>query len=337
MGRSISVSETMTLISSKLSTLVPFSSCALFLRGDDDTLRCRFAMGLESQLLENAIIKDGCGLSGWVTRHGRPLVNGVAIVEFRAAGHVAVGTALESALVCPLSVGDRAIGAIAVYHVDAGCYTEDHRRVVEEISRQAAAVVQNSLVFEQACDEAMRDGLTGLANTRVLQSHVSRELDRARRTGSQFSVVLLDLDEFKGINDQHGHLSGDRALQEVARALRETTRPYDVCVRYGGDEFVVLLVSGGRDEAEQQRRRLQDAVAAIAFEGQDGRRIPLNVSAGAAVFPDDGETYERLLARADRRMYREKAQRKWPQGRGVVNISAHLGGARQARYSAVSS
>ncbi len=221
--------------------------------------------------------------------------------------------------------------------MEAGCYTEDHRRVVEEISRQAAAVVQNSLVFEQACDEAMRDGLTGLANTRVLQSHVSRELDRARRTGSQFSLVLLDLDEFKGINDQHGHLSGDRALQEVARALRETTRPYDVCVRYGGDEFVVLLVSGGRDEAEQQRRRLQDAVAAIAFEGQDGRRIPLNVSAGAAVFPDDGETYERLLARADRRMYREKAQRKWPQGRGVVNISAHLEGARQARYSAVSS
>ena len=67
--------------------------------------------------------------------------------------------------------------------------------------------------------------------------------------------MLLDLDEFKGINDEHGHLSGDRALQEVANALRETTRPYDVCVRYGGDEFVVLLASNGRAEAEQQRRR----------------------------------------------------------------------------------
>ena len=324
MGRSISVSETMTLISSKLSTLVPFSSCALFLRGDDDTLRCRFASGLASHLLENAVIKDGCGLSGWVTRHGRPLVNGVAVVELQAAGHVAVDTPLESALICPLSAGDRAIGAIAVYHVQAGCYTDDHRRVVEEISRQAAAVVQNSLVFEQACDEAMKDGLTGLANTRALRSHVARELDRARRTNSQFSLVLLDLDEFKSINDEHGHIAGDRALQEVARALRSTTRPYDACVRYGGDEFVVLLASGGREEAEEQRRRLQDAVAAIKFEGQDGRRIHLNVSAGAAVFPDDGETYERLLARADRRMYRDKAQRKLPRSRSVIHIAAHL-------------
>ena len=333
MGGSISVSETMALIGSRLSTLVPFSSCALFVRGDGDTLRCRYASGLGSQLLESAIMKEGLGLSGWVMRHRRPLVNGVAALEFHAATQAAVETELESALVCPLSVGDEVIGTIAVYHVEAGCYTEDHRRVLEEISRQAAAVVQNALVFEQACDNAMRDTLTGLANTRALQSHVTRELDRARRAGSQFSLVLLDLDDFKGINDQHGHLSGDRALQEVANALRETTRPYDVCVRYGGDEFVVLLASNGRAEAEQQRRRLQDAVSAIRFETLTGELVPLNVSAGAAVYPDDGETYERLLARADRRMYRDKAQRKAPPTLGVVDIAPHLEDARERKYA----
>ncbi|HET7221444.1 MAG TPA: diguanylate cyclase [Vicinamibacterales bacterium] len=333
MGRSISVTETMALISSRLSTLVPFSSCALFVRGDGETLRCRFASGLDAHLLENTTLKDGLGLSGWVTRHGRPLVNGVAVVELHAAGHGAVDTALESALVCPLAVGDKVIGSIAVYHVEAGCYTEDHRRVLEEVSRQAAAVVQNGLVFEQACDHAMRDGLTGLANTRALQSHVTRELDRARRSGSQFSVVLLDLDEFKRINDEHGHLSGDRALQDVARALRETTRPYDVCVRYGGDEFVVLLASSGRADADQQRRRLQDAVSAIRFEAADGTLVPVNVSAGAAVYPDDGETYERLLARADRRMYRDKAQRKSPRAAGVIQIAPHLEDARERRFA----
>jgi len=337
MGRSISVAETMTLISSKLRTLVPFSAYALFLRNDSHTLRCRFASGFDSQLLENAVIKDGCGLSGWVTRHGRSLVNGVASAELHAAGHVDVETKLESALVCPLTADGRTIGAIAVYHVQAGCYTEDHRRVVEEISHQMAAVVQNSLVLEQACDEAMRDGLTGLANTRALQSHMARELERARRTGSQFSVVLLDVDEFKGINDEHGHLFGDRALQAVAGALRETTRASDLCARYGGDEFVLLLASSGRDEAEQQRRRLQDAVAGISFTSRDGRSVPLNVSAGAAVFPDDGETYERLLARADRRMYRDKAERKWPRGHGIVNIAAHIESTRQRKYSAATS
>ena len=333
MGGSISVSETMALIGSRLSTLVPFSSCALFVRGDGDTLRCRYASGLGSQLLESAIMKEGLGLSGWVMRHRRPLVNGVAALELHAATQAAVETELESALVCPLSVGDEVIGTIAVYHVEAGCYTEDHRRVLEEISRQAAAVVQNALVFEQACDNAMRDTLTGLANTRALQSHVTRELDRARRAASQFSLVLLDLDDFKGINDQHGHLSGDRALQEVANALRETTRPYDVCVRYGGDEFVVLLASNGRAEAEQQRRRLQDAVSAIRFETLTGELVPLNVSAGAAVYPDDGETYERLLARADRRMYRDKAQRKAPPTLGVVDIAPHLEDAHERKYA----
>jgi diguanylate cyclase (GGDEF)-like protein/putative nucleotidyltransferase with HDIG domain len=333
MGRSISVGETMALIGSRLSSLVPFSSCALFVRGEGNTLRCRFASGLGADLLENATMAEGVGLSGWVVRHGRPLVNGVAIAELHAGGYPHAQTDLESALVCPLAIGDDVIGTIAVYHVEAGCYTEDHRRVLEEISRQAAAVVQNGLVFEEAYEHAMRDNLTGLANTRALQSHVTRELERARRASSQFAVVLLDLDEFKRINDDHGHVYGDYALQAVARALRETTRPYDVCVRYGGDEFVVLLAASGRAEAEQQRRRLQDAVGAIQFETAGGEIVPLNVSAGAAVFPDDGETYERLLARADRRMYRDKAQRKSRTG-GGVDIAPHLEDARERRYAA---
>jgi diguanylate cyclase (GGDEF)-like protein/putative nucleotidyltransferase with HDIG domain len=333
MGRSISVGETMALIGSRLSSLVPFSSCALFVRGEGNTLRCRFASGLGADLLENATMAEGVGLSGWVVRHGRPLVNGVAIAELHAGGYPHAQTDLESALVCPLAIGDDVIGTIAVYHVEAGCYTEDHRRVLEEISRQAAAVVQNGLVFDEAYEHAMRDNLTGLANTRALQSHVTRELERARRASSQFAVVLLDLDEFKRINDDHGHVYGDYALQAVARALRETTRPYDVCVRYGGDEFVVLLAASGRAEAEQQRRRLQDAVGAIQFETAGGEIVPLNVSAGAAVFPDDGETYERLLARADRRMYRDKAQRKSRTG-GVVDIAPHLEDARERRYAA---
>jgi diguanylate cyclase (GGDEF)-like protein len=122
-------------------------------------------------------------------------------------------------------------------------------------------------------------------------------------------------------------------LKQVANALRETTRPYDVCVRYGGDEFVVLLASTGRAEGEQQRRRLQDAVSAVRFKTLTGELVPLHVSAGAAVYPDDGETYERLLARADRRMYRDKAQRKAPTQLGVVDIAPHLEDARARRYA----
>ena len=131
-----------------------------------------------------------------------------------------------------------------------------------------------------------------------------------RRTAAPFSLVLLDLDDFKVINDEYGHLSGDRALQEVARVLQQSTRSYDTCIRYGGDEFVILLPSCDRHEAEERCRGLQNAVAALSLRSQDGRDVPLRVSAGASVFPDDGDTYERLLMRADRRMYRNKAQSK---------------------------
>jgi putative nucleotidyltransferase with HDIG domain len=100
MGRSMSLAETMTLVSSKLSTLVPFSSCALFVRSGESHLHCRFAIGAHADALEGATVQDGEGLSGWVARHGRPLVNGVAAAEFTAAGIPSVGTGLQSALVC---------------------------------------------------------------------------------------------------------------------------------------------------------------------------------------------------------------------------------------------
>jgi diguanylate cyclase (GGDEF)-like protein/putative nucleotidyltransferase with HDIG domain len=310
MGRTMSPAEMMTLVSAKLNALVPFSSCALFVRRGAENLRCRFATGLHADLLENASIAEGDGLSGWVARHRRPLVNGLPLAEFSAAGMSPANIQLRSALVCPLMVADDVIGTIAVFHHAVGSYTEDHRRVLDQVARQAAAVVHNALVFERTQEQAFKDSLTGLSNPRALQFQVAKELARARRTSSPFSVILLDLDDFKLINDEHGHLVGDRALQEVARVLQKTTRPYDTCIRYGGDEFVVLLPSCGRAEAEEQRRRVQGAVAAIALHADDGGEIALHVSAGASVFPEDGETYERLLARADRRMYRNKAESK---------------------------
>ena len=310
MGRSMSLAETMTLVTAKLSTLVPLSSCALFVRRGHEDLHCRFATGLHADLLEHASIAEGNGLSGWVARHRRPLVNGLPIAEFNAAGTSSTDIQLQSALVCPLAVADEVIGTIAVFHRDAESYTEDHRRVLDQVANQAAAVVHNALLFERTEEQAFKDGLTGLANPRALHFQVARELARARRTSSQFSLILLDLDDFKIINDEYGHLAGDRALQEVAKVLQLTTRPYDTCIRYGGDEFVVLLSSCGRAETEDRRRRLQEAVATISLPAEDGRDIALRVSAGASVFPEDGETYERLLARADRRMYRNKAQSK---------------------------
>ncbi len=311
MGTSLGVADTMALISSKLSSLVPFSCCALFLHNEEtETLRCRFATGTDSEIVQNLTMRNGHGLTGWVARNRRPLVNARPSADLEAGGLESAATALQSALVCPLVINERFIGTLSVYHIDAGCYTDDHRRLLDCVCEQAAAVIYNSIVFEQTQEDSLTDPLTGLPNTRSMFMHLTRELARADRMKQQVSLLVMDLDHFKQINDNHGHHVGDRALREIAAVLRAAIRPYDICVRYAGDEFIVVLSGCGEEEAEQKRLELQHAIDEVIFEVRPGSRLPLGISIGAAVFPQDGDTYETLLATADGRMYRDKTKRK---------------------------
>jgi diguanylate cyclase (GGDEF)-like protein/putative nucleotidyltransferase with HDIG domain len=310
MGSSLGVSDTMALISTKLSNIVPFSCCALFLYTEEsEMLRCRFATGVESETVQQLTIKNGHGLTGWVARNRRPLVNARPSADFEAAG-VSSQTTLQSALVCPLVFNERFIGTIAVYHTASAVYTDDHRRLLDRISEQAAAVIYNSIVFEQTQEDSLTDPLTALPNTRFMFMHLTRELARANRLKSEVSLLVMDLDNFKEINDTYGHHVGDRALREVAGVLRAAIRPYDICVRYAGDEFIVVLSGCGGDEAERKRLELQRAVDTLQFEPRAGKVLPLAISIGAAIFPHDGDSYETLLATADSRMYRDKTRRK---------------------------
>jgi diguanylate cyclase (GGDEF)-like protein len=310
MGTSLGVSDTMALISSKLSNLVPFSACALFLFDEEaDTLRCRFATGVEADAIGTMNVRAGQGLAGWVARNRRPLVNARPSAEFEAAG-LAKSTTLQSALVAPLVFSDRFIGTLAVYSTQADFYTDDHRRLLDRVSEQASAVIHNSIVFEQTQEDSLTDPLTGLPNTRFMFMHLTRELARAERLKAEVALLVMDLDNFKEINDSHGHHVGDRALREVATVLRSGIRPYDICVRYAGDEFIVVLSGCGADEAERKRVELQRTVDEVLFEARPGRRLPLAISVGAAIYPQDGDSYEALLATADSRMYRDKTRRK---------------------------
>jgi diguanylate cyclase (GGDEF)-like protein/putative nucleotidyltransferase with HDIG domain len=310
LGTSLGVADTMALISAKLSNLVPFSCAALFLHDEEsDTLRCRFATGVDADIIQQITVHSGEGLTGWVARNRRPLVNARPSADLDAAG-LHLTTTLQSALVCPLMFSERFIGTLSVYHTDAAFYRDDHRRLLDRVSEQAAAVINNSMLFEQTQEDSLTDPLTGLPNTRFLFMHLTRELSRAERLKSEVSLLVMDLDNFKEINDNHGHHVGDRALCEVARVLRAAIRPYDICVRYAGDEFIVVLSGCGADEAESKRQELQQAIDDVYFEARPGKRLPLGISIGAAVFPHDGESYEALLATADSKMYQDKSARK---------------------------
>jgi len=310
MGTSLGVSDSMAHIASKLTALVPFSACTLFLYDPaTDTLRCRFATGTDFELMQQLTLKSGQGLTGWVARNRRSLVNARPSSDLEAAG-LSLPTALQSALVCPLVFEDRVIGTLAVHHTTPSFYQEDHRRLLDRVCEQAAAVINNAIVYERTHEDSLTDPLTGLQNTRFMVTHLNAELARAERLNNEVSLLVLDLDDFKEINDTHGHHVGDRALRDIAQVLRTVIRPYDICVRYAGDEFIVVLADCGFDEAENKRKELQEAVSDTVFEARPGTRVPLSISAGSAVFPHDGDSYESLLAKADSRMYRDKVARK---------------------------
>jgi diguanylate cyclase (GGDEF)-like protein len=171
-------------------------------------------------------------------------------------------------------------------------------------------VVLDALVFEQIRTESLTDPLTCLANTRKMLTDAEHEMAKADRHGTRRALIAIDVDHFKIVNDQFGHDAGDRALRLIASTIKQAVRSYDVCARSGGDEFVVFLSECDHDHAALRTLEIQRAVAGARFEAEPGTFVPLAISAGYAVYPDDGDTYEALLKTADNRMYRDKSSRR---------------------------
>src|SRR5262249_52261421 len=155
------------------------------------------------------------------------------------------------------------------------------------------------------------DPLTRLANLRHLSTYLSHELIRADRQEATVALLMFDVDNFKAINDRFGHHAADHVLCEIARVLEQGVRPYDLCARYAGDEFLVVLTGCDRAGAEQKRIELCAAIEQLTVTS-DLDSAGVRISSGSAVFPDDGRSYGELLAIADRRMYGEKAAHKSP-------------------------
>jgi diguanylate cyclase (GGDEF)-like protein len=178
------------------------------------------------------------------------------------------------------------------------------------------ALLDNARLFAQVRQLAVTDPLTGLSNYRTLINVMETEIQRSRRTGRPFAVLLLDLDRLKSINDREGHLVGSRALCRLASVLRMHSRVMDTTARYGGDEFAVILPEAGDEAATAVGRRICERLAT------DGELPQVTVSVGAAVFPRDGESIDALFEAADRALYGMKRR---PEGmRALARIAACL-------------
>jgi len=296
LGSSLGVAEAMALIQEKVNRLVPFTTCALFLGDDTMGYVCRYAHGPGTE----ALFK-------WTPKSWSEIA---LRLPSCADGRGAHGEDLTALLPCPLMFEQRLIGGLVIYHTVPGGFTDEHRRVLGRVSEQAAAVIYNSTRFEKTEHESHTDPLTALPNRRSLDRQFEAGLVRADRSKGSCTVVVLDLDRLKEINDTYGHEAGDRALRAVGDTLRSTVRQNDLCARFAGDEFIVVLWDCSPEHELRRVLELQTAVGSHPFEPRPGVRVSLSISAGAARFRVDGTTFDELMAAADERMYHDKAGRR---------------------------
>jgi diguanylate cyclase (GGDEF)-like protein len=294
---SLQVSDALSFISSKLVGLVPVESCALF--------RLDPASGL---FLCSAVVGPQRDVLSSIT--GSTVQSLEDLSRVSPSARTGSANTPQSAMVAPLSNESGIFGALAVYHSGRNAFGAGHRALFEQVATHTASVIANAIVFEETQEQSLTDALTGLPNRRYFERHLSQEIARVRRHGGQLSVLLLDMEGFKRVNDEFGHQAGDQALVEVAHVLREGLRVYDICARLAGDEFVLVLGNCDAAQAETRRTDIQRAVGSTRFEAVPGHVLQLSVSAGAATFPGEGETEASLIALADRRMYANKAARR---------------------------
>jgi len=218
--------------------------------------------------------------------------------------------AIGAALALPLNGRDRRVGALIAF--DGAPSSQRPKlapRLLQSVSlllEPAAMALDSALLLKRAEELSVTDDLTQLYNSRYLNLVLRRETKRASRSGRPLSLLFIDLDGFKGVNDSHGHLYGSRALVEAAGLIRGSARETDVVSRFGGDEFAIVLPDTGGEGAYAVGERVRDRVADHMFLADDGLKIRLTASVGVATLPDVAASADELVAAADKAMYQVK-------------------------------
>jgi diguanylate cyclase (GGDEF)-like protein len=239
----------------------------------------------------------------WVATHGKPIAENDLGVESRFTSsqyHLQQG--VHSVVYLPLIISNRIIGSLIVASRKPNAYTVKQINLLQQLSLQIAMPIENARLYAKTERLARVDSLTSLLNRRSLDDTLNGEIGRHSRYGGVFSLMIIDLDSLKTINDNYGHLAGDELLRQVGSIIQTTVRESDRAFRYGGDEFAVLLPQTTLDAAYKVAERIRQQTFARIEIGS----IPVSVSLGLSTWPSDGVAPAELIAAADAALYRAK-------------------------------
>jgi diguanylate cyclase (GGDEF)-like protein len=309
-GSSLDIADRAHVLVDKVGHVVPYDTCAVYLFDElKNFARVAHVAGRHAELLRERCVAPGEGVIGFVLANQRPVTGFDPMLDF-AEFRLPEEERYRSMVALPLVKDERLLGVIAVYSQGFEPYTDDHVRLLDMVARLAADAFATAMHHAEAESNALTDPLTGLPNARALHVRFSEEEARARRTKQAFQVVMLDLDEFKQVNDTFGHQTGDQMLREVGRVLQAQLREYDFLARYAGDEFVAIVQELTDEQVQDLRQRIERAISRLSLRVPPDKHARVGISIGAARFGTDGETLSHLLIAADQAMYTVKADHK---------------------------
>jgi diguanylate cyclase (GGDEF)-like protein len=273
-----------------------------------DELYFAIAVGEAADTLKSVRLKMGEGIAGWVARHGEALIVPDVYKDPRFAKRIDELTRWKTrSIVCiPLKSKHRVLGVIQLINVQMEEFSEAEMFFLHSLCDYAAIAIDNARAVERIQELTITDDCTGLYNARHLYKTLEAEVYRSARFGYEFTVLFIDLDYFKRVNDTHGHLAGSKLLNEVGYTIKSNLRLIDFAFRYGGDEFVILLPQTGKDSALVVARRLLEVFRSSSFLQSDGLKLNVRASIGVAAYPEDARSVHEIIRQADEMMYAVK-------------------------------
>ena len=272
------------------------------------------AAGGEQEALKDLRVKIGEGVAGWVVEHGETLIVPEAFNDPRLKeGGSAKPRNVRSVIALPLRGRKGIQGAIEIFNPRSDHMTDYTIAFLHILADHAAIAIENAHDVARIQQLTITDDTTRLYNVRHLYEVLGRELKRSTRLKLPLSLAFLDLDQFKLVNDVHGHLVGSELLASTGQRLQELCRKQDWCFRYGGDEFVILMPETGEDAALALICELHRSLMETEFRMKNGLELKVGASVGLSTAPGDGTTVHSIIGTADKRMYMVKAD-----GRGKV-------------------